>query len=96
MYLDNYYPNFLVDKGKVILIRLCETIKSTQPQLLAELYQLTHAATNEFNDLQEEFWANDSEIETMARDSIATDFEYIAKAYGFDPDLEELVATRDW
>ncbi|EIG26584.1 DUF5713 family protein, partial [Neisseria sicca] len=40
---------------------------------------------------------NDSEIETVARDTIATDMEYIAQSYGFeDADIEELVAPRDW
>ena len=57
----------------------------------------THAATERFNELAEEFEENDSEIETVARDTIATDMEYIAQSYGFeDADIEELVAPRDW
>ena len=37
------------------------------------------------------------QIETVARDTIATDMEYIAQSYGFeDADIEELVAPRDW
>ena len=56
-----------------------------------------HAATERFNELAEEFEENDSEIETVARDTIATDMEYIAQSYGFeDADIEELVAPRDW
>jgi len=46
--------------------------------------------------LQEEFYENDSEIETAARECIAMDFEFIAKSYGFEADSEELIATRDW
>ena len=60
------------------------------------LYALTHAATEEFNALAEEFEENDSELETAAREAIAEDFEWIAKAYGFDADIEELIAPRDW
>ena len=48
-------------------------------------------------ELAEEFDENDSEIETVARDTIATDMEYIAQSYGFeDADIEELVGPRDW
>ena len=97
MYEDNYFPNKLVDKGKAILVNLCFQIEKKQPKTLDDLYKLTHSATDKFNDLQEEFDENDSEIETVARDCIGTDFEFIANAYGFkDADTEELIATRDW
>jgi hypothetical protein len=43
-----------------------------------------------------EFEENDSELETAARKAIAEDFERIATAYGFDADIEELIAPRDW
>ncbi|MEL6108532.1 MAG: DUF5713 family protein [Planctomycetota bacterium] len=97
MYRDGYFPDFLVDKCKMILVELCEQIEHAKPSTLAELYKLTQAATEAFNELQEEFCDNDSEIETVARDCIGMDFAFIAKAYGFDDaDGEELIATRDW
>jgi hypothetical protein len=96
MYDADYFPDNLVDKGKDILVRLCETIESEQPKTLDALYRLTHAATEEFNELAEEFLEQDSEIETGARDAIGTDFAAIAEAYGFDADGEELIGTRDW
>jgi hypothetical protein len=96
MYDDDYFPNFLVDKAKIILINLCFQIENKQPKNLEELYKLTHLATDKFNELQGEFEENDSEIETGARECIAMDFDFIAKAYNFDADLEELIATRDW
>jgi hypothetical protein len=97
MYEDAYFPNNLVDKGKNILIDLCFQIEETKPQTLESLYELTQAATDKFNDLQEEFWENGSEIETAARDCIGMDFDFIAAAYGFqDADGEELIANRDW
>ena len=87
----------LVKKGEDILRELCLQIEEQNPVSLPELYELTHAATDKFNELQEEFDEQGSEIETAARDCIATDFEAIAKAYGFDDaDTEDLVATRDW
>lgn len=96
MYKDSYFPKFLVEKCKNILINLCENIETEKPKNLTELYALTHRATNEINKLQDEFYENNSEIETAARDCFGAAFDFIAKAYGFDADNEELIATRDW
>ena len=97
MYEDSYFPNDLVMKGEEILKDLCREIERSKPSTLEQLYALTHAATDRFNDLQEAFYERDSEIETAAREAIAEDFERIAKAYGFtEADTEELIATRDW
>ncbi|QIK71809.1 hypothetical protein G7070_05370 [Propioniciclava coleopterorum] len=97
MYASDYFPDHLVDKGAAILRGLCERIETQRPADLPALYALTHAATEQFNDLQEEFWDAGSEIETAARDCIGLDFERIAQAYGHaDADIEELTAPRDW
>ncbi|CCN72760.1 DUF5713 family protein [Vibrio nigripulchritudo] len=96
MYRDQYYPNFLVDKGKDILINLCTNIESQSPKTKEEVLKLTHQATDKFNDLQEAFWQHDSEIETVAREYIAEDFISILKAYGFEIDIEDAISTRDW
>ena len=96
MYADSYFPKFLVDKVKTILIDLCINIEKTSPKSLDELYRLSHAATLKINDLQNEFLEHDSEIETAARESIGTDFDFIAKTYGFNADVEELIAPREW
>ena len=84
MYDDDYFPAELVQKGENILVELCRQIETERPEDLDGLYSLTHAATERFNELAEEFEENDSEIETVARDTIATDMEYIAQSYGFD------------
>ncbi len=96
MVSDSYFPPDLVRKGQQILIRLCEQIEMERPKSLEELYQLTHATTEEFNALAQEFWERESEIETVARDSIGAAFDVIAGAYNFDADVEELIAPRDW
>jgi hypothetical protein len=46
--------------------------------------------------LQNEFFENGSEIESVARDCLAFNFEYIAISYGFDAEIEMLIATREW
>ncbi|MER7817334.1 DUF5713 family protein [Streptomyces sp. NPDC096153] len=97
LYADPYYPDHVVDKGRTILVRLCERIEADKPSDLAALYVLTQAATEEFNLLEAEFEAAGSEIETVAREEIAEDFWFVASTYGFtDADVEELIATRDW
>lgn len=97
MYEDPYFPDHVVDHGRAILQRLCERIEAEQPSALEDLYTLTHAATEEFNLLQEEFEAAGSEIETVAREWIAEEFWFVASVYGFtNADVEELIAGRDW
>lgn len=93
---DTYFPEFLVDKIETVLVALCADIESKSPADLDELYVLTHAATEKINELQTEFEQNGSEIETAAREDIAEDFAFIAETYGFDADIEELIAPRDW
>ncbi|MEU5864783.1 MULTISPECIES: DUF5713 family protein [unclassified Nonomuraea] len=97
MYDDGYYPDHVVDKGRAVLLRLCERIETEQPADLAALYALTHAATEEFNELDEEFHEAGSEIETVARDAIGEEFWFVASTYGFpEADVEELIAPREW
>ncbi|MFF2774156.1 DUF5713 family protein [Streptomyces sp. NPDC058052] len=97
LYEDGYFPDHVVDKGREILLRLCERIETDRPAGLPALYVLTHAATEEFNALEAEFEAAGSEIETVAREEIGADFWFVATAYGFaGADREELIATREW
>lgn len=96
MYQDSYFPKYLVDKCKNILLELCYNIETSKPSNLDQLYNLTHSSTDKLNDLQDEFFENNSEIETGARECLAENFEFIAEAFDFDADIEELIATRDW
>ncbi len=48
------------------------------------------------NDLQEEFYENDSEIETVARDCIGVDAGYILNWFGIPIEMEEAIRERDW
>ncbi|MFF4919794.1 DUF5713 family protein [Kitasatospora sp. NPDC001261] len=97
LYEDPYFPDHVLDRGKAILVLLCERIEAERPADLAALYVLTHAATEEFNLLEAEFEAAGSEIETCAREEIGEAFWAVALAYGFtDADSEELIATREW
>ena len=48
------------------------------------------------NDLQDEFFENDSEIETVARDCIGDTVAYILEWFGIPIDMEEAIRERDW
>ncbi|WP_393053700.1 DUF5713 family protein [Streptomyces sp. LN549] len=97
LYEDAYFPDHVVDMGRRIFLGLCERIEAERPSDLTALYALTEVATEAFNELEAEFEAAGSEIETVAREEISEDFWFVAKAYGFDDaDTEELVAAREW
>ncbi|MFG2820825.1 DUF5713 family protein [Kitasatospora sp. NPDC048365] len=97
MYDDSYFPDHLVDRGRAILLKLCERVEAERPSDPEALYALTQAATEEFNLLDREFMAAGSGIETVAREWICDEFCFVASAYGFtDADAEKLTADRDW
>lgn len=91
-----YYPAEITEKCREVLRQLCRDIEENKPADLDALYELSHAATEQINELEEEFDEAGSEIDTIARECLADDFEYIAEAYGFEADLEELIEPREW
>lgn len=97
MYADAYFPDRVVDRVRHVLVKLCEQIEAEPPQGDAAVLELTHAATEAINDLEEAFYEAGSEIETAARDCIGGDFSAILDAYGFEHiDIEEAIAPREW
>ncbi len=95
MYSDGYFPDFLVDKIKAELenvIAFLETGVTDEGQIQEKFDAMTIA----INDLQEEFEENDSEIETVARDSIAADVIEILNWFDIDIDVEDALGERDW
>ncbi len=92
---DEYFPEFLVDKIELLIkevIALLESGVTDIPTVQAALDKMTLA----INDLQEEFEDNDSEIETVARDSIGETVEYVLKWFDIDIDIETAIGERDW
>ncbi len=95
MVADDYYPRFLVDKIQELIIpiiRLLENGETNITVIQGELDEMTLA----INDLQEEFDENDSEIETVARDSIAVTIGYILEWFEIAIDTETALRKRDW
>ncbi|MBH5316327.1 hypothetical protein I6N90_00710 [Paenibacillus sp. GSMTC-2017] len=95
MYNDSYYPTFLVDKVKELILEVVRFLESgthSNEAIQVELDKMTIA----INDLQEEFDEHDSEIETVARESIGATIEAILHAYKVDIDSETAIRERDW
>lgn len=95
MYIDGYFPNFLVDKVKAELIKVVEFLEQGN-QDIEEIQSKLDFAIHAINDLAEEFDENDSEIETVARESIAQTVEDILAFFGIEIDTEEAIRERDW
>lgn len=95
MYDDEYFPNFLVDKIKAELDKV-EAVLAGGEKDTAIIQQYFDTMTRAINDLEAEFDANDSEIETVARDSIAEAVDYLLQKYRIAIDLEEALREREW
>ncbi|MDT9722109.1 DUF5713 family protein [Paenibacillus sp. ClWae2A] len=95
MYIDKYYPDFLVDKVKAELVKVIEFLEQGN-QDIEEIQAKLNFAINAINDIAEEFDENDSEIETVARESIAQTVEDILAFYYIEIDTEVAIQERDW
>lgn len=95
MYQDEYFPDFLVDKIKV-LVQDVITFLETGERDLEKVQEKFDDMTLAINDLQEEFEDNGSEIETGARESIGETVDYILQWFDIDMDVEDAIGERDW
>lgn len=95
MYLDPYFPDFLVDKIRdliKVLIKKLEDGERAPDEIQKELDEMT----KKINDLEDEFFANNSEIESLARDSIASSIVYILSWYKVRIYIEDALRLRNW
>lgn len=95
MYRDGYFPNFLVDKIKELVQNII-TFLETEEKDLQIIQNKFDEMTLAINDLQAEFEENESELETVARESIAETVEYILQWFDIGMDVEDAIGARDW
>jgi hypothetical protein len=95
MTADAYYPPPLVAKVRAELEGLVAFLED-QPRSLDEIQARCDAITEAINGLEEEFADAESEIETVARDDIATTVIQIFEVYGIDLDVETALRNREW
>lgn len=96
MYEDTYYPQFLVDKIKWQFIHLIEQFEEADLDELDWVQDKLDEFTVFINSMQQEFWDQDSEIETVASESIASSLEYILEWFKIDIPLEDALREREW
>ena len=95
MYGDGYFPDFLVDKVKNLVqnvIGFLETGERDLDKIQDKFDEMTLA----INDLEEEFEENESELETVARDSIGETVAYILEWFDIELKAEDAIRERDW
>lgn len=95
MYEDAYFPQYLVDKIKWQLINFIEFLEAGEHSREAVQLRLDEF-TLYINSLKQEFADNDSEIETVARDSIFEAVGYILHWFKIDIPVETALKEREW
>ncbi len=95
MFNDNYYPKNLVEQVKKLLQKVAVFIEGGK-HTYEEIQQKFDEATEMINNLQEKFEEQNSEIETIARDSIGETVAGILEFYNIDIDVETAIRERDW
>ncbi len=95
MYQDDYYPDFLVDKISALLRKVIALLENDETDLKVIQSALDEAVEG-INDLQAEFDENDSEIETVARDTIGETVAYILEWFDINIDIEDAIGARHW
>ena len=95
MYADEYFPNFLVDKVKKLIEEVVVFIEEGGHET-EEIQEAFDKMTLSINALEDEFYENDSEIETGARESIGETVTRILEYFEIDIDTEEAIRERNW
>lgn len=95
MYRDGYFPDFLVDKIKASLKEVAAILDGGEKDL-AMIQNAFDNAIRQINDLEDEFNEHDSEIETVARESIGETVYLMLKHYQIDIDCETAIREREW
>ena len=95
MYEDEYYPKFLVDKIKILIMGGVQLLESGEKDI-EKIQKKFDELTIGINKLEEEFDENDSEIETVARESIGQTLRDIIEHFNLNIDDETLMRERDW
>lgn len=95
MYQNGFYPTFLVDKIKESMLEVTRTIEEEHPSN-AEIQRMLDKMTSDINALQDEFKAHNSDIEFVARESIAETVESFLDHYGINIDIETALRKRSW
>lgn len=96
MYRDGYFPDFLVDKIKELMLDFINYLNEEEDKSIEDIQGELDKLTLSINKLEDEFEENNSELETVARESIADSIYLILKAGSIDIDIEQAIRLREW
>jgi hypothetical protein len=95
MYADAYYPTFLVDKLRFVLLDFVGYLADA-PRGREEIQEKLDEMNIMIGHLREEFHENGSEFETIAHACVAADIEYILKYFSVGIELDEALRAQNW
>lgn len=95
MYADNYFPPQLVDKVRAPIQKVVAFLEKDSANLVAIQKQLDKM-TSAINKLQDDFEEAGSELETVARDSIAETVGRVLTHFDVAIDVEDALGEREW
>lgn len=95
LYEDTYYPDFLVDRIKTYLLDFINYLE-TEPKILKEIEDKIYELVLNVQNLQYDFLDNHSELDTLARECLTRDLEYIIKWFKLPINIEAVLAEREW
>lgn len=95
MYADDYFPTSEVDKVKAAIQKVVAFLEQGEAST-KKIQQKLDEMTLIINELQNDFAAHASEIETGARESIAETVERVLAYFEVNIDIEDALGERDW
>ncbi len=96
MRADASYPERVVNRCEDLLVHLCFDIEAEEVTEAAQLYPLAHHTITEMNKQLIDFEREGIMLDSTARETLAAEFAFIAKAYGIAFDEQELMEPRMW
>lgn len=92
---DAYYPPFLVNEIAALLQNFMLYLQSG-PHTYGEIQEQLDLLVEQINNMQQAFYDNGSDIETIARESIADTIYNILQKAQIQIEIEQAIRMRDW
>lgn len=96
MRTDTRYPEQIVNRCEDLLIHLCFDIEAEEVSDADRLYPLAHHTITEMNKQLIDFEREGFMLDSTAREALAAEIVFIAKAYAMASDERMLLETREW
>lgn len=95
LYEDPYYPDFLLDKIKLLEQDFINYVEDN-PTGISDVANHVYDVIVNAAQLQDEFLDNESEFDSLARERLIQDLEYIVNWYHLPIKVEEVLSQREW